>query len=122
MLSTVELVLQVALVVLEIVGEVLLEGAFEGLGWVLRRRWGRVAVGAVAGCLGGFLWSVAVNDELPLLATALVAGQLAAVPWLTGRTVMGRELDRPTLAGLALIGVAVVAGRYAGWAVTSPGW
>jgi hypothetical protein len=81
----------------------------------------------VVGAFDGFLWSVAVNDDLPLLATALVAGQLAAIPWLTGRTVMGRELDRSMLVrsmlvGLALIGVAVVAGRYAGWAVTSPRW
>jgi hypothetical protein len=65
---------------------------------------------------------VAVNGGVPVLATALIAGQIAAVPWLTGRSVLGRELDRSFLAGLALIGVAVVAGRWAGWAVTSRGW
>lgn len=119
MLSPVEFLLEI---VFELFGEVVLQGFFEGLGWTMRRRWGRVVVWGVLGCAGGFLWSVGVNDDLPLLATALVAGQLAAIPVLTGRTVLGRELDRPRLTGLALIGVAVVAGRYLGWAVTSPGW
>jgi drug/metabolite transporter (DMT)-like permease len=117
MLSAVEILLEI---LLEVFGEVVLQGVFEGLGWTMRRRWGRIAVGAVLGCAGGFLWAVGVNDDLPLLATALVAGQVAAIPLLTGRTVLGRELDRSTLANLATIGVAVVAGRYVGWAVTSP--
>ena len=119
MLAGVEVLLEI---LLEVFGEIVLQGVFEGLGWVLRRRWGRIMIGAIVGAFDGFLWSVAVNDGLPLLATALVAAQVAAIPWLTGRTVLGRELDRSTLAGLAGIGVAVVAGRYVGWAVTNPGW
>jgi drug/metabolite transporter (DMT)-like permease len=119
MLSAVEILLEI---LFEVFGEVVLQGVFEGLGWTLRRRWGRIVVGVVLGCAGGFLWSVGVNDDLPLLATALVAGQLAAIPLLTGRTVLGRELDRSTLADLAMVGVAVVAGRYVGLVVTNPGW
>jgi hypothetical protein len=110
-------------ILLEVFGEIILQGAFEGLGWVLRRRWGRIIVGAVVGAFDGFLWSVGFRSGVPILASALVAAQIAAIPWLMGRTVLGRELDRSLLAGLALIGLAVVAGRWVGWAVvTSRGW
>ena len=104
---------------LEIVGEILLEGVFEGAGWMLQRRWGRLLFGLTLGALGGLLWSVAVTDALPLVATVVVAAQLLSIPLLAGKGRFGNRLNRSLLIDLAVIGVTVVGGRYLGWAIAS---
>ncbi len=103
--------------VIEIVFELLLEGLFEGAGWVLGKRWGRLVLGVGLGAVGGLAWSLFVTDAAPLLGTFVVAGQAAAVPLLAGRDVLGRTLQRTVLLDLVLIGAAVVAGRWVGWVV-----
>ena len=103
--------------VIQVVGEILFEGALEGLGWTLRRRWGRVTLAVIAGFTGGVVWSTAAgHDGPPLLATALVGIQGAAIPLLTGRRIAGRTVGRGIQTDLVLIGAAVVLGRWVGWA------
>lgn len=103
---------------LQVVGEVLFEGVFEGLGWLLRRRWGRVVSGVLLGFGGGLVWSAVLGHAgAPVVGTVLVVAQAAAIPAIAGRSMLGRRLRRDVLVDLALIGAAVVAGRWMGWLV-----
>ena len=103
---------------LQVVGEVLFEGVFEGLGWLLRRRWRRLVSGVLLGFGGGLVWSAVVGHAgAPVVATILIVAQAAAIPVLAGRQMLGRQLQRDVLVDLALIGAAVVAGRWMGWLV-----
>lgn len=103
---------------IELLLQIFLEAGFEGGGWLLKRRWGRLAVGLAAGFFGGFVWSVLVETHAPVVATAVIALQVALVPLLADREILGVTLRKSVLIDLAAIGAAVVAGRWAGWAGT----
>jgi hypothetical protein len=103
---------------LQVVAEVLFEGVFEALGWLLRRRWGRLVSGVLLGFGGGLVWSAVVGHAgAPVVGSIVIVAQAAAIPVLAGRPLLGRQLRRDVLVDLALIGAAVVAGRWMGWLV-----
>lgn len=105
--------------VVQVFGEVLFEGLFELFGWVLRRRWGRLLLGVVVGSAGGLAWVALGHTGMPLVGSGVVAAQALAIPFLEGREVAGRVLERRGLTDLALVGAAVLVPRWIGWAVAS---
>lgn len=101
-------------IVVQVVGELL----FQSIGAGLQRRWGKFILGLVVGFAGGWLWSALIaHDKQPVIVTIAVAVELIAVPLLVGRTVRGRRLDLRLVLEMTAIGLAVVAGRWVGWAL-----
>lgn len=71
MLAAMEIVVEL---VLNIVGEILVEAVFEAFGWTLRQRWGRLILGTLGGFGGGLLWATVVTTAAPALATGRWVG------------------------------------------------
>ncbi|HEX8804504.1 MAG TPA: hypothetical protein VF743_09930 [Acidimicrobiales bacterium] len=107
--------------VVDVLGQVLVEAGLGAVGWLLAHRWGRVALGVLVGGGAGMIWSLTVAEAAPLLATAIVAVQVAAVPWLAGRRLGRRRIDRSAVVDAVLIGAAVVVGRWLGWLLAAGG-
>lgn len=101
---------------LQVVGEVLFEGVFEGLGWLLRRRWRRLVSGVLLGFGGGLVWSAIVGHaEAPVVGTILIVAQAPQSRCSLAVRCSAVNSDEMCWSTWPLIGAAVVAGRWMGW-------